>query len=267
MTVIRLVTKDQELIIAEKPLLASGDVNSVVLHVDFDSAWGRYIARTAVFYTSKDSTVYEKLLTNNGECIIPDEVLTDTGTLFVGVRGVPVDGSAQKTSALVKYKIVEGAKPGTYTIHVTPDLYQQYIEAIKRQCDPVTTQMRSDFDDQMEVWKNDYNNIKSLVVRPCSFADISPSKRPDIWSHEGDNWSCEEDCWVSLQGTSSVQGNSVELFIWDTLAASYERGAGDTAHNDIINFPPIYVPRLTPIRAVSGSINDSLFIAYGCLGG
>lgn len=176
MTVIRLVTKDQELIIAEKPLLASGDVNSVVLHVDFDSAWDRYIARTAVFYTSKDSTVYEKLLTN-GECVIPDEVLTSTGTLFVGVRGVPIDGTAQKTSALVKYKIVEGAKPGTYTIHVTPDLYQQYIEAIKGQFDPVTTQMRSDFDDQMESWGADVEALKSRIMDIGNYTGDGESSR------------------------------------------------------------------------------------------
>jgi hypothetical protein len=176
MTVIRLVTKDQELIIAEKPLLASGDVNSVVLHVDFDSAWDRYIARTAVFYTSKDSTVYEKLLTN-GECVIPDEVLTDTGTLFVGVRGVPVDGSAQKTSAMVKYKIVEGAKPGTYTIHVTPDLYQQYIEAIKGQFDPVTTKIREDFDAQMESWGAEIEAFKTGYIDIGSFTGDGKSSR------------------------------------------------------------------------------------------
>lgn len=176
MTVIRLVTKDQELIIAEKPLLASGDVNSVVLHVDFDSAWDRYIARTAVFYTSKDSTVYEKLL-GNGECIIPDEVLTDTGTLFVGVRGVPVDGSAQKTSAMVKYKIVEGAKPGTYTIHVTPDLYQQYIEAINGQFDPVTTKIREDFDAQMESWGAEIEAFKTGYIDIGSFTGDGTSGR------------------------------------------------------------------------------------------
>ena len=100
-----------------------------------------------------------------------------------------------------------------------------------------------------------------------SIIPLSPSKRPDIWSHEGDNWTCEEDCWVALQGDSSLVGQTVELFIWDTVAASYERGSGNTALADNIKFPPIYVPRLTPIRATAGSSNDSLFIAYGCLGG
>lgn len=163
MTVITLTTNDQKLTVTQKPLLASGDVNSVILHVDFDAAWDGYIARTAVFHTSKDSTEYEKLLTN-GECMIPDEVLVDAGTLFIGVRGVPVDGSAVKTSSLVKYKIVEGASPGTYTIQVTPDIYQQYIAAMKEQIDPVSTQIREDFDVQMATWDADVEELKSRIM-------------------------------------------------------------------------------------------------------
>ena len=212
MTVIRLVTKDQELIIAEKPLLASGDVNSVVLHVDFDAAWDRYIARTAVFYTSKDSTVYEKLLTN-GECIIPDEVLTETGTLFVGVRAVPVDGTAQKTSALVKYKIVEGAKPGTYTLHVTPDLYQQYIEAIKGQCDPITAQMQSDFADQMDAWGADVARLLSGYLETQSYIGKAEKSRTltfnfeprvVIISKDTQSATGDTECAVAIRGQSFV---------------------------------------------------------------
>ena len=248
MTVIRLVTKDQELIIAEKPLLASGDVNSVVLHVDFDSAWDRYIARTAVFYTSKDATVYEKLLTN-GECVIPDEVLTETGTLFVGVRAVPVDGTAQKTSALVKYKIVEGAKPGTYTIHVTPDLYQQYIEAIKGQCDPITSQMQSDFADQMDAWGADVEALKSRIMDINSYTGDGAASRTHTFNFPvrflvilPDAESSSQDCkLIAIRGMNKshiygANGSSDDVeasLTWDgntvTVTSSDSGDVGDAA--------------------------------------
>lgn len=157
MTVINLVTKDQQLALASKPLLASGDINSVVLHVLFDSAWDDYIAKTAVFHTSTDRTEYEKLLTG-GECPIPDEVLTEAGTLFIAVRGVPVDGSAVKTSEYVKYKIVKGASPGTYTIQVTPDIYQQYIEAMKQQLDPVSQYVKEQTDEAIAIMHHTFDD-------------------------------------------------------------------------------------------------------------
>jgi hypothetical protein len=143
MTTIQLMTADQSLIAVGKVKLASGDVDSVWLEVDFDSAWDGFINRTATFHTSKDATVLEALMIDN-KCIIPHEVLAESCTLFIGVRGVPADGSAIKTSSLVKYKIVEGAEPGYTTVHPTMDLYQQFLAAMQEGIDPVFTQYKAE---------------------------------------------------------------------------------------------------------------------------
>lgn len=128
MTTICLYANDQLLSVALKQKIASGSQNSVVLHVDFDAKWDGY-AKSAVFFTSDNETVYEMILTN-GECTVPHEVLAESCVLYIGVRGVNSTNNAVKTSTLVKYKIAEGAPSGDGTTVVpTPDVYQQILTA------------------------------------------------------------------------------------------------------------------------------------------
>lgn len=128
MTTISLVATDQFLSVAIRPKVASGDQNSVKLHVDFDSKWDSY-GKSAVFYTEDNGTIYEMVLTD-GNCVIPHEVLAKPGILYIGIRGVNADNNAIKTSSLVKYKIAEGAPVGDgTTVEPTPDVYQQILTA------------------------------------------------------------------------------------------------------------------------------------------
>ena len=130
MTTISLVATDQLLSVAIRPKVASGDQNSVKLHVDFDSKWDNY-AKSAVFYTEDNGTIYEMVLTD-GNCVIPHEVLAKPGILYIGIRGVNADNNAIKTSSLVKYKIAEGAPVGDgTTVEPTADVYQQILTAYK----------------------------------------------------------------------------------------------------------------------------------------
>lgn len=128
MTRISLVATDQLLSVALQPKVASGDQNSVELHVDFDSEWDGY-GKSAVFFTSDNDTVFESPLTD-GNCVIPHEVLANPGILYIGIRGVNSGNNAVKTSSLVKYKIAEGAPAGDgTTVEPTADVYQQLLTA------------------------------------------------------------------------------------------------------------------------------------------
>lgn len=149
MTIIKLTTNDQQLTASQKPKLASGDVESVKVQVEFDVFWDDFIAKSAVFHTSKYMTVYETLLTNN-ECIIPHEVLAEPGTLFIGIRGITSDGSAVKTSTLLKYTIVQGAEAGESTAEPTPDMYQQYLQAMDEKLDPHLAAYEESLNQQLE---------------------------------------------------------------------------------------------------------------------
>ena len=147
MTTIKLLANDQHLTVTEKPKVASGDVESVKLKVEFDALWGNYTARSAVFYTANNPTVYEALLMDD-ECVIPHEVLSEPGTLCIGVRGLKADGTAIKTSTVVKYKIAEGASsPAESTKEPSPDMYQQLLASIDSKLDP----FRSDFEHTLDV--------------------------------------------------------------------------------------------------------------------
>lgn len=126
MTIVRLFANDQKLGVAMGPKIASGDRNSVSLQITFSGNWGRY-EKSAVFFTSWDSTVYEVLL-DDSKCIVPHEVLAKSGELYIGVRGVDPDENEVKTSTLVKYKIEKGAPVGDATsMEPTPDVYQQIL--------------------------------------------------------------------------------------------------------------------------------------------
>ena len=127
MTTISLIATDQQLAISANPVIASGDVDSVQLHIDFDSAWSGY-SKNAVFFTEEDDTVYEKVLNLENECIVPHEVLSEFGVLYIGVRGVK--NAQVKTSTLVKFQIKEGSPSGNGThVDPTPDMYQQILTA------------------------------------------------------------------------------------------------------------------------------------------
>ena len=147
MTTIHLITSDQHLVAVQKVKLASGDVNSVKLNVSFDNMWDRYGARTAVFYTSKDSTRYEVLLIDD-ECVVPEEVLANEAVLYIGIRAATTDGTAIKTSSVVQLKIVQGVNAAETTISPTMDLFQQYLAALDSKVAPI----RLDVDSQLETF-------------------------------------------------------------------------------------------------------------------
>ena len=129
MTTIGLSANDQLLAVTLNPKIASGNQNTVTLHVDFSEDWSRF-GKSAVFFTSNDTnTIYEKVLTS-GECIVPAEVMSKDGILYIGVRGVNSQNNEVKTTSLVKYKISEGSPSGTGTeVEPTPDVYQQLLTA------------------------------------------------------------------------------------------------------------------------------------------
>lgn len=146
MTTLKVATSDQTLIAMEKVKIASGDIESVFLDVEFCEAWGSFINRTASFYTSYDSTVHEILLIDD-HCIIPAEVLAKPGTLYVGIVGVSADGSAVKTSAITGFKISQGAVHGYSTIAPELDAFQQYLAAMKAETAPMYHHMLGEVDE------------------------------------------------------------------------------------------------------------------------
>ena len=123
---IRLICNQEKLTPAEKPIIASGDVNSVQLRVEFCQVWDKY-AKSAIFFTDKDPSPIECPMLQN-TCHVPAEVLAESGTFYVGIRGVNANDTtaAVLTTDILGYRVVNGAPTGV-EIGPTPDVYQQIL--------------------------------------------------------------------------------------------------------------------------------------------
>ena len=124
MTTIYARLTDQVLTATVMPKVACNNINTVRLYVEFDSAWDNF-SKSAVFYTSYDPTRYEVII-NSNIAIVPAEVLTQDGKLYISIKGVR--GMYQKTSTLLAYKILAGT-PSMVIGEPTPSVYSQLLEA------------------------------------------------------------------------------------------------------------------------------------------
>lgn len=142
MTTIELFTDDQKLYFTRKVYIASGDVESVQLHIDFCGAWDDFPVRTVTFTNDTTKISKDALMTYN-RCIVPFEVLSKPGMLQVSVIANSTDGSKQKTSGMIKYRIDLGAELSDITLTPTMNVYQQFLSAIHDMEDPMTQAMQA----------------------------------------------------------------------------------------------------------------------------
>ncbi len=126
MTTIYARAQDQVLTATILPKLACNNRKSVKLHVDFDAKWAEY-AKSALFYTDKDPTVYPEVL-SSGECTIPHEVLAEAGRLFITIQGINSSTGQLKSTTPISYKILPGT-PSLVVSDPSPSVYQKLLEA------------------------------------------------------------------------------------------------------------------------------------------
>ena len=166
MTIINLMTSDQELIAVESPKLSSGDVNTDKIKVDFDDFWNDFL-KTATFFKEGDKNIYETLFIDN-YAVVPHEVLDTDGNIYIGVRGT--NGTSIKTSTLLKYKVVKGAGSGTESSKPTETIYQQLLNDYKS-VKATAENAKSTADNA----KSTANNAKSTANNAKSTADSAKS--------------------------------------------------------------------------------------------
>lgn len=125
MTTIFATVTNQVLSATIMPKVPCNSQNSVRLHVDFDETWGEY-GKSAVFYTSIDPTRYKKVLSAEGNCLVPPEALTAEGYLYIGIEGINSKTNELKPTTLIRYKILAGT-PSMIISDPTPDVYAQLM--------------------------------------------------------------------------------------------------------------------------------------------
>lgn len=128
MSTIKVSCTDQVLAMTNTPVIASGGIMEDYVSFQFCPLWDGYY-KTAVFWRSKDQA-YHVILDDTNTAQIPNEVLAEDGVVYFGVFGVN-DAGVQRTSAVLRYTIVEGAiTEGTEPPEPTPDIYQQILTAL-----------------------------------------------------------------------------------------------------------------------------------------
>ena len=126
MTVIEARTTDQVLSAVILPKIAPNNHNSVKLSVTFDDYWNGY-GKSAIFFTEDNKTPYEVVFSADNTCFVPQEVLVDSGHLFITIKGVKSDG-AVKTSLSLRVKISKGT-PCVVVSAPTDDVYNRLLAA------------------------------------------------------------------------------------------------------------------------------------------
>lgn len=124
-TIINVECIDQDMIITNSPVLASGGVHENYIAFKFCSKWDG-LGKTAVFYRNEKEK-YQSVINTEGLCEIPHEVTASEGIMYFGVFGVLDD--ATKTTKVLKYKIKQGAMTDALldSTEPTPNIFEQIL--------------------------------------------------------------------------------------------------------------------------------------------
>ena len=117
---------DRSIYITEPETIVARSVEEYTVHFDFSEAWDGY-ATVAVFKTH-DGTLKE-VITVDGEAVIPWEVLTEPGVLYIGVYGTKT-GKFRPTVWSEPQTIYDGAEEGDPAADPETTPWQQAVEQI-----------------------------------------------------------------------------------------------------------------------------------------
>ena len=118
---------DQALTITNSVLIASGGSGDDTVQFTFTGTHWNGFTMSGVFYRRENVLQYHGLLDENDVCTIPNQVLLDRGTIYIGLIGTNVDGVV-KTSEVLRFYIEEGGISSKYTsVQPTPDIYTQLL--------------------------------------------------------------------------------------------------------------------------------------------
>jgi hypothetical protein len=126
MPTIKIQCVDHVLSYSKTPVIASGATGENDVQFDFDSTWHGY-AKIAVFYQQKGK-IYYSLADKNNIAKIPNEVMKNSGTMYLGVMGVKDD--MMRTSDVLCYRIKNGTLYGIeFYPKTAKDIYRQLVRA------------------------------------------------------------------------------------------------------------------------------------------
>lgn len=179
MSQIQLKAIDQNIVFVDTPRIYSGGVNTDTVIFEFDEVWDGYL-KTAVFYQDINNPYFAVMADN--ECIIPHEVIADSGKLYIGVVGVLDDKVI--TSEVVMYDLKQGAVTPAEA-PLSPDVWRQILAEL-RATRVLAIQLRQDQEDYQAKWEEEVDgSIKEAQQATVQCYDAISSLQLEIFDMNG----------------------------------------------------------------------------------
>jgi len=124
---VKVIIKDQSITVLDVPTLVSNSINTYYVVFEFDESWGGF-DKTVVF---NNGVITKEIVPEQSCCAIPWEVLTFSGFLKIGIRGVNGE-TVRPTIWSDRLMILEGPREAAETRAPTPSVYQKVIAEVKK---------------------------------------------------------------------------------------------------------------------------------------
>lgn len=141
-------------------ILTSRSVKTITAKFDLDAAWDEFETKTAIF--ANGSTVIAQFLDAENFCVVPWEVLTQSGNLTIGIVGR--SGEKIMPSVKVVVPIIDGIfTDGTTPSDPSPDVYAQII-ALMEETKAIAQSVRDDMSSFLLYVKAEIDKTKTAEV-------------------------------------------------------------------------------------------------------
>lgn len=237
MSTINVSCVDQVLTITNSPLIAAGGVNENNIVFDFCPLWDGFV-KTAVFWADPD-TVYNALLDDNNEAVIPAEVLDREGKIYFGVFGV--SGNTRRTSEVLCYEVVKGAiTSGTTPPPPTPSVYEQLLATYRTVTDDIAR-----IDDNIDAVETNVTNLQNTLQN--NKQDKTNSLTTEATLADADTFPFYD---ASASAHRKTTWSNIKAKLKTYLDTLYAKATHSHTKSQIMDFPTLAAV------ATSGNYND-----------
>lgn len=139
MVLLKIAVKDNKLIKVRDTLMIEDTINGVKCHFEFRSDWSSLkptvvFARGHIYPATQNPQIISASLDDNNECIVPPEIISESGEFSIGLFGENDD--TRIVTGWLYYKTRWGCyDAGIAPNPPTPSVYEQILGAINDKSD------------------------------------------------------------------------------------------------------------------------------------
>ena len=139
MVILKIAVKDTKLIKVRDTLMIEDTINGIKCHFEFRSDWGALnptvvFARGHIYPCHDNPQTISVILDNNNECVIPPEIISESGKFSIGLFG------ENDTTRIVTNWLYYKTQWGCYDAGInsnppTPSVYDRILTTLQNKSD------------------------------------------------------------------------------------------------------------------------------------